>query len=120
MVHKGITVTAVNAASYPLFVVGVIAAFILGSRWRHLRRSRSDHKAAMVQARKALSVKRLALIGLVAAFGVNMLFYCGVIANAKPDKQVGPPAPTISPPTTGTSGHPPGRPSRSPSAHPSH
>jgi hypothetical protein len=116
-VHKGITVTAVSAASYPLFVVGVIAAFILGSRWRHHRRSRTDHRAALVQARKAQTVKRLALVGLVGAVTVNVLFYCGLIASAKDNKQVGPPTPTISP-ATGGSSHPAGRP-HSPSARPS-
>ena len=92
-------------ASFPLIVVAAIAAFLLGSRWRHHRRSRSDHRAAVVQARKALSVKRLALIALFGAIVVNVVFYWG-LANAKETGQDGPPTPTISPATS----HPPTHP----------
>jgi hypothetical protein len=103
-------------ATFPLILVGAIAAFLLGSRWRHHRRSRSDHKAAVVQARKAQSVKRLALVALFGAIVVNAVFYWG-LANAKQTGQDGTPAPTITPvPSTSQSPHRP----PSPSARPSH
>lgn len=91
-----------------LVIVAGIVAFALGSRWRHMRHSRSTYRVAVAATRKARSVNRLALRGLIIVGVVTAAYLFGVVRVTMTGQDKGQPPASV--PHTGPSAAPPGSP----------
>jgi hypothetical protein len=73
----------VGADSAMLVVIAVIVALLVGGRWRHWSRSRTDLQGAKAGVGKARSIRNAAFRSILLPVGAFGLFIYLVLANIR-------------------------------------
>lgn len=98
-----------------LVIVGGVVAFLLGYRWRHHTRSRSDYRLAVTAMGKALQIRRAALRAVVVIALIVVAYFVGVVRLTMTG-QDGSQKPANAPHTTSPSPAQPTKPAHTPAS----